>query len=389
MRMLRQAAAVTAMNLRCLPDRAAASLVVVVGMAAVVAVVTSVLAMSTGFLDTVGKTGRADRAIVMSNGAVSFGSSSLPRDSIPTIMDAPGVRKDGEGGPVGSADIFATMEMLKLSDGLFATATLHGVGPRALALFPQIKLISGRMFKPAVHELIVGRLAQTQFAGFKVGDSLSLPEGDWTIVGSFESDGDQHESELIGDAETIMSAYHRTAFNSVTVMLDSVGAFDGFKASLSGNPALKLQIVRESAFFAKLSKPLNDFLTLVAYVVGGIMGLGAILGALNTMYSAVGARTVEIATLRAVGFGPAPIVASIMAEILLLTLSGAAIGTALAWLAFDGKLAFSDYYVYPLTVGPGLIALGVAIAAMVGLVGGLFPAIRAARLPVATALRAN
>jgi putative ABC transport system permease protein len=358
-------------------------------MAAVVAVVTSVLAMSTGFLDMVSKTGRPDRAIVMSLGAVSFGSSNLPRESIPVIMDAPGVRHDGGGRPVGSADIFATMEMVKKSDGLFAPATLHGVGPEALTLLPQIKLISGRMFKPAVHELIVGRLAQTQFAGFDVGDKLSLPEGDWTIVGSFESNGDQHESELIGDAETIMSAYHRTAFNSATVLLNSPAAFEGFKTALAANPALKVQVARESAFFAKLSKPLNDFLTLVATVVGGIMGLGAVLGALNTMYAAVSGRTVEIATLRAIGFGPGPVVASVLIEILLLTVAGAVIGTALAWLAFDGRLAFSDYYIYPLTVGPRLIVLGIAIAATIGLVGGLFPAIRAARLPVAAALTAN
>lgn len=389
MNMFRQAGAVTLMNLRGIPDRRAASLVVVIGMAAVVAVVTSVLAMSTGFLATVGKTGRADRAIVLSVGAISFGSSSLPRETIPFITDAPGVRRDADGKSIASADVFATMEMVKKSDGLFAPATLHGVGPQALKTFPQIRLLSGRMFNPALHELIAGRLAQTQFDGFAVGDKISLPEGDWTIVGNFESHGDQHESELIGDAETIMSAYQRTAFNSTTVMLDSAEAFATFSTALSANPALKLQVVRESDYFAKLSKPFNDFLTLVAYAVGGIMGLGAMLGALNTMYAAVSGRAVEIATLRAIGFGPGPVVASVMAEILLLTFAGAVIGIGLAWLAFDGKLAFSDYYIYPLTVGAPLIGLGVAIAAAIGLAGGLFPAIRAARQPVAAAFRAH
>ena len=386
---IRQVSAVTLMNLRSIAGRRAASFVVVVGMAAVVAVVISVLSMSSGFLNTVGKTGRADRAIVLSTSAVSRGGSSLPREAIPLIADAPGVIKDADGKPLVSADVFATMEMIKQSDGLFAPATVHGVGPQAFKLFPQIRLISGRMFNPALHELVVGRLAQTQFAGFEVGSKISLPEGDWTIVGNFESDADQHESELIGDAETIMSAYQRTDFNDVTVMLDSPAAFERFQSALASNPALKLQVVRESVYFAKLAKPLTDFMTLVAYAVGGIMGLGAVLGALNTMYSAVSGRAVEIATLRAIGFGPVPIVVSVLVETLLLTCVGAFFGTALAWLAFDGKPAFSDYYIYRMTVGPGLIALGIAIAAAVGLAGGLFPAIRAARQPVAAAFRAN
>jgi putative ABC transport system permease protein len=386
---LNQIFAVTAMNLRALPGRIGPSLVIVIGMGAVVAVVISVLSMSSGFLDSVNKTGRPDRAIVTSAGAVSESASSLPRDSISTIVDARDIRKTEDGKPVVSADIFTYFSATKKSDGLLEPATVHGVGPQAFALLPQIHLVSGRMFRPAVHELIVGRMMQSQFEGFDVGSQLSLPEGDWTIVGSFESDGDQHESELLGDTETVMSAYRRTAFNSVTVMLNSPDAFAAFKDSLTTNPALNVDVVRETDYFAKLSKPLNDFLTLVAYAVGGIMGLGAVVGALNTMYSAVSTRSLEIATLRAIGFGAGPVVISVLAEALLLTFLGAVLGAGAAWLFFNGNVVVSDYYIYSMVVRPALLVLGVAWAVAIGMIGGLFPAIRAARLPIATALRAT
>jgi putative ABC transport system permease protein len=383
---LKQIGAVTLLNLRSIPQRLGSSLVIVVGMAAVVAVVISVLAMSSGLLESLNKTGRADRVIITSSGAVGESLSSLPRDAIPVIMDAPGVKKSVDGKALVSADIFAYQSVSKKSDGLAIDATIHGVGPEAFVLLPQIKLISGRMFKPGMHELIVGRMMQSQLEGLNVGSAVALPEGDWSIVGSFESGGDAHESELLGDAQTLMSAYRRTAFNSATVMLDSPKAFDAFKDSLTANPAVSVDVTRETVYFAKLSKPLNDFLMLVAYVVGGIMGLGAVFGALNTMYTAISTRTTEIATLRAIGFGAGAVVASVMAEALLLTLVGAALGVALAWGLFNGHAVVSDYYIYSLAVKPSLMALGVVWAVLIGIVGGLLPAIRAAGLPVAAAL---
>jgi putative ABC transport system permease protein len=386
MNALRQITAVTLLNLRSIPQRLGSSLVIVVGMAAVVAVVISVLAMASGLLEAVNRTGRADRAVIISSGAVSESLSSLPRDAIPLIMDAPGVKRSGDGKALVSADIFAYQSVTKKSDGLAIDATIHGVGPEALRILPQIKLMSGRMFKPGLHELIVGRMMQAELDGMKVGDTVALPEGDWSIVGSFDSGGDAHESELLGDAQTLMSAYRRTGFNSATVMLDSPRAFDAFKDALTENPALAVDVTRETVFFAKLSKPLDDFLMLVVYVVGGIMGLGAVFGALNTMYTAISTRTMEIATLRAIGFGAGAVVASVMAEALLLTLVGAALGVALAWALFNGHAVVSDAYIYSLTVKPSLMALGVVWAVLIGILGGLLPAIRAAGLPVARAL---
>jgi putative ABC transport system permease protein len=387
MNAVRQIIAITGMNLRAVPKRLASSLVIVVGMAAVVAVVISVLSMSSGYLDSVNKTGRPDRAIVTSSGAQTESLSSLPRNAIHVIMEAQGVKKDANGKAIASADVFAYQPVAKKSDGLIAPATLHGVGPQAFELLPQIKMLSGRMFKPGLHELIVGRMMESQLEGLKVGGVVALPEGDWTIVGSFESDGDQHESELLGDSETLLSAYRRTSFNSVTVMLESAGAYDAFKDSLTVNPAVSVDVTRESTYFAQLSKPLNDFLLLVAYAVGGIMGLGAAFGALNTMYSAISVRTVEIATLRAIGFGSTSIVVSVIVEALLLSLIGALVGAALAWGFFDGNVVVSDFYIYTLAVKPALAAIGVVWAVVIGILGGLLPAIRAARSPVATALR--
>jgi putative ABC transport system permease protein len=387
MNALRQIIAITGMNLRAVPKRLASSLVIVVGMAAVVAVVISVLSMSSGYLDSVNKTGRPDRVIVTSSGAQTESLSSLPRDAIHVIMEATGVKKDAAGKAIASADVFAYQAVAKKSDGLIAPATLHGVGPQAFELLPQIKMLSGRMFKAGLHELIVGRMMESQLEGLKVGSVVALPEGDWTIVGSFESDGDQHESELLGDSETLLSAYRRTSFNSVTVMLDSAGAYEAFKDSLTVNPAVSVDVTRESTYFAQLSKPLNDFLILVAYAVGGIMGLGAAFGALNTMYSAISVRTMEIATLRAIGFGSTSIVVSVIAEALLLSLIGALVGAALAWEFFDGNVVVSDYYIYALAVKPPLAAIGIVWAVVIGILGGLLPAIRAARSPVATTLR--
>jgi putative ABC transport system permease protein len=384
---LHQILAVTFTSLRSLPNRLGSSCVTVIGMAGVVAVIVSVLSMSSGFLESVGKTGRADRAIVTQSGAQTESLSSVPRSAIPVILNAAGIKKDSAGHPIVSADIFAYQLVPKSSDGLLAPVTIHGVGPQAFTLLPQIKLISGRVFTPGLRELIVGRMMASQFVGLQVGSTVALSDGDWSIVGSFESDGDQHESELLGDVEALMSAQRRTSYNSMTVMLDSANAFGAFSAALTTNPALNVDVVRENGYFAKLAKPVNDFLTLVAVVVGAIMGLGAAFGALNTMYSAVSTRATEIATLRAIGFGGGPVVVAVLTEALLLSLVGAFIGVTIAWLFFNGTVVVSDYYIYTLTVKPSLIVLAIACAVAIGLFGGLLPATRAARLRIAVALR--
>jgi putative ABC transport system permease protein len=392
--MLKQTTAVTAMNLRAIPQRIGTSSVIVVGIAGVVAVLVSVLAMATGFHKTVANTGRADRAIVLRGGSQAEINSSISRDSALTILDAPGIKKDAAGKPIGSAEIVTIVNLPKMSDGGDSNVTLRGVGPQLLALRPELKLIEGRIFQPAVRELIAGKSAAKQFRGLTLGSKISFRESDWTVVGIFDSNGDAHESELMADSETVLSAFRRLGFQSVTVLLDSAAAFDIFKDALTTNPSLTVDAKREPEYYAEQSKRLTTLLNFLGFFVGGIMAVGAMFGALNTMYSAVSARSLEIATLRAIGFGALPVVISVFVEALLLSLLGGIIGAALAWIFFNGNTvntlgANFSQVVFQLTVSPALLISGIILACTIGIAGGLFPAIRAARLPVATALRAG
>jgi putative ABC transport system permease protein len=384
---LRQTLAVTQISLRAIPQRLGASLVVVVGMACVVAVTISILSMATGFMRTVNETGRADRAIVLSRNSGDEYGSSITRDNVPVIADAPGVRKRADGKAIVSADALVSVPVIKKSNGLDGFVDLRGMGPQGLALRPEVHLIDGRLFRPATHELIVGKSAQTAFRGLTVGSKIDMPEGDWTVTGTFESGGNGLESELIADAETVLSSRRANAFQSMTVQLSDPADLNRFKTALTSNPTLAVDVLRETDYLAGQARDLNRFLTLVAYLIGGVMGLGALFGALNTLYSAVSSRATEIATLRVLGFGPGAILTSILAEALVLSLLGAVLGAALAWLAFNGNLHSAGSLVFRLTVTPTLIGAGITFACLIGLLGGLFPALRAARVPVAVALR--
>lgn len=390
--MLKQILAITEMNLRNLPQRSGISLVIIIGIAVTVAVLVSVLAMATGFEKTLSNTGRKDRAIVLRGGSEAELSSTISRDNTQTIMDAPGVLRDTDGKPIASADLVAIVNLPLKASGADANVTFRGVSPKNLALRPEIHIVEGRMFEPAVRELIVGRAAQRQFKGADVGSRIKLRDSEWTVVGVFESNGDAHESELLADIETGLSAYRRNLYQSVTVMLESPEAFGTFKDALTTNPTLSVDIKREPDYYASQSRQLSKLLHFLAFWVGGIMALGAVFGTLNTMYSAVSARSVEIATLRALGFGAFPVVVSVFVEALVLATIGGGIGATLAWLFFNGNTvntlgANFSQVVFHLTVTPALLVNGIVWSCVIGLVGGLFPAVRAARLPVAAALR--
>lgn len=386
--------AVTTMSLGSLPQRMGSSSVIVIGIAGVVAVLLSVLAMAAGFQKTLASTGKDDRAIVLRGGSDSELASSISRENALTVLDAPGVRRNAEGKPIGSSELVVIVDLPKKSNDAGANVTIRGIEATGLQVRPEIHLAQGRMFSPGLRELIVGKGAQHQFKGLDLGQKIELRGSDWTIVGIFESGGDSHESELIADAETVMSAYRRNLYQSVIVQLESAAAFDAFSKALTSNPQLSVDVKREREYFAQQSKDLSKVLSFVAYVVGGIMAVGALFGALNTMYSAVSTRSQEIATLRAIGFGGTPVVISIMIEALLLSLIGAVIGAALAWIFFNGNAVSTlganfTQVVFKLTVTPQLMVLGIIWACVIGVIGGLFPAIRAARLPIATALRAT
>jgi putative ABC transport system permease protein len=393
-RFLREAAAVTAMNLRSLPTRLGTSIVIVVGIAAVVGVLISVLALATGFVTAAAKSGRPDRAIVLNSGAQIEAGSGIPRGSAIKVMDAPGIRRTAEGAAVASAEVLMYFPLPDKATGLDSMATLRGVGAEVFALRPEMRLVEGRRFMPAVYEVVVGRAVSTRLDGLEVGDRIRLLQGDWAVVGIFESDGDTHESELLTDADTLISAFRRgDVFNSVTVGLENAEAFDTFKNAITTDPSLSVDVKREPEYFADASRGLGNLLSFIAYFIGGIMALGAVFAALNTMYSAISKRTTEIATLRAIGFGAPSVVVSVFAEALILALLGAGMGAAVAWFFFKGSSVSTvsgtspSQLTYALVVTPQLIAIGVACACAIGAIGGLLPALRAARLPVAAAMR--
>lgn len=396
MKMFRQIGAVTAMNFRSLPQRVGTSLVVVIGIAGVVAVLVSVLAMSTGLIRTMESTGRDDRAIVMRNGSVAETSSALDRNSARLIVDGAGIKRDAKGEPILTAETFRILMLHKKADDAEISTILRGVGPKMLQVRPELKIVEGRMFRPAVAEVIVGKSAHAQFKGLNVGDVVRSRGANWTVVGVFETGGDAHESSLMADAETLISIDQRGAFQSVTALLESPSAFQTFKDSLSANPALAVDVVREREYYQQQSKTMTTIISVIAYVVGGIMAVGAVFAALNTMYSAVSARLQEIATLRALGFGSTAMVMSVLAEALVLALIGGVIGALLAWAFFNGNTVSTlggagglGQLVFELSVSPQLMILGIVWACVIGVLGGFFPAMRAARLPVAMALRAT
>jgi putative ABC transport system permease protein len=369
--------------------------VIVIGIAGVVAVLVSVLAMSTGMIKTMEQSGRVDRAIVMRNGSASETGSALGRDAARLVADAPGVRRDAAGNPIASAESLRLVNLFRKEDNVEVNVALRGVGPQLQALRPELEIIAGRMFQPAVTEVIVGKAAHGEFKGLDIGDTFKTRGATWKVVGVFTTGGDSHESTILTDAETLVAAEHRGGFQSVTVQLESPAAFQKFKDALTSNPALAIDVSRERDYYRRQSETISKVIYVIAYVVGGIMAVGAIFSALNTMYSAVSARLREIATLRAIGFGATAMVMSVLAEALLLALIGGAIGAGIAWLFFNGHQVSTSaggqgvgHLIFELSVSPSLIAIGIVWACTIGLLGGLVPAVRAARLPVATALRA-
>ena len=387
--MLTQFRTATMLGFRTIPSRKGASLVIVISMACAVGALVSIQSLSAGFTQMMNRNGGADRALVLSRNAIFENVSAIATADVATIANAPNIKKDVNGKPILSADSTAFLPVSKKSDGLDGYVDVRGMGPEGLALRPEIHLLSGRMFQPGKYEVIAGKSLAGEFQGLDQGARISLPDGDWTIVGTFSAGGGALESALLTDSDTLLSSERGTAYKSVTVKLDSPAGFAAFKKALTANPALTVDVDREADYYARQAKQLYLLLNLIAGVVGGIMGLGAMFGALNTMYAAVSARAVEIATLRAIGFGGGAVMASVLAEVLLLAFGGAAIGAALAWIVFNGNLHAMGGTVISLAVTPGLIVGGVLFACFVGFVGGFFPALRAARRPIADALRAN
>jgi putative ABC transport system permease protein len=392
---VRQVAAITLMNVQNVPRRLGASLVVVIGIAGVVGVLVSVLAMAEGFRHTLATTGRPDRVVVLRAGSDSELSSSVTREQAVLLATLPAVARDGMRRPLASAELMVMVDLPRVGGTDPNNVPFRGASPEAFAVRDELRIVEGRRFERGVREVIVGRKAARQFAGLTVGSAIAFRDSDWLVVGVFESGGDVHESEIWADAEVAMSAFRRQGFQSVTAQLADASepGLAGLREAIARDRRLSLTALREPEYYARQARVLSNLIDVLGYTVAVFMAIGATFGALNCMYSAVASRQVEIATLRAIGFGGVPVVVSVLIEALLLALVGGVVGGALAYVYCDGAslstLNFSTFsqVAFDFRVTRALLLQGLGWALAIGVVGGLFPALRAARLPVTVALR--
>jgi putative ABC transport system permease protein len=390
--MLKQVLTITQLGLRSIPERLGPSLVIVVGLAGVVAVFTALLAMAAGFRSTLEAAGRSDVALVLRGGSQAELNSGLTREQATIIKQAPGVAAGADGQPLASAEVMVIAELMKTGEQSGSNITVRGVEPAGFELRPKLKIVEGRRFKPGLKELIVGRGVTQQYQGAGLGKTLRMRGSDWTVVGVFAS-GDANESELWADAEVAQSAFNRQGFSSVRLQLADPKGLQAVKDALTADPRVNVDVESEQSYFSGQTKNFRQTIGALAGVVTIIMGLGATFAALNTMYAAVGTRSREIATLRAIGFGGLPVVLSIMIESLVLSLVGGLLGAALAYVLFNNMAVSTlgsnfTQVLFQFAVTPALVVWGLIIAVAIGMLGGLLPALRAARQPVTTALRA-
>lgn len=393
MKSIRQIMAVTALNIQNIPERLGSSMVAVVGVAAVVLVFAAVLSMAAGFERTMIAAGSDDTAIVLRSGSTAELNSGLSNEQALLVANAPGVARDGDT-PISSFELYVVVDIPTRVAGDEANVPLRGVQPAAFEVRNDIEITEGRMFETGRNELVVGRAAQQEFAGLDVGTEIRFGQTAWRVVGIFEANGSVSESELWTDVRVLQDLYRRgNSFQSVRVRLESVDDLDTLKAALDDDPRIDADVFSEKEYYSSQAAPLSTFIKAVGYPLTILMAIGAIFGALNSMYSSVSVRGKEIATLRALGFGPMPVLISTVVESTLLAIVGGLIGGAAAYLVFNGMrvstlngASFSQV-VFDFAVTPDLLSQGLIAALIIGVIGGLFPAIRAARLPVAQALR--
>lgn len=391
--MLSQIIAVSAVNLRSIRQRLGSSTVAIIGIAGVVVVFLGVLSIAEGFRAAMAGVGDPQTVIVMRSGSDTEMTSGMSGDTARLIMDTPGIARN-QRGPIASPELFVIVGHPTKKDPSDANVPLRGVSSAALDVRPEIKIVEGRMFTEGTNEIVVGRAASRQFANLDVGSQTKWGQNHWKVVGIFDANGSAAESEIWCDARVLQPAYQRgNSYQSVYVRLESADGFQAFKDALTSNPQLSVTAIREPDYFAAQSDVLNSIITTIGFLIAGLMGIGAVFGAVNTMYTAVASRTREIATLRALGFGNFPVVFSVLSEAVVLSLIGGVIGGLVAWIAFDGyqtsTMNFQSFsqVAFAFAVTPKLLTTALIYSVLMGLFGGLLPAIRAARLPVVTALR--
>lgn len=393
--MLGQILAVTGMNLRAWRERIVASLVSIIGIAGVVVILTAVLSIGEGFRRTLDLAG-SDRVVIVLRGSSSAElTSTLTPEQVQIIAAAPGVMQS-ESGPVASAELYTAVDVPKRSTGTSSNAPLRGIGPAGVATHEHFKLLTGRMFVSGRNEVIVGQAATRALQGLDPGAQLRWGNNTWQVVGVFSDNGSVSESEIWTDARSLQSAYALGgAFQSLRLLLTSPGALASLKNYVSSDPRLNVTIMTERQFYAEQSSILTAVVRSTGTVLALLMGIGAVFGALNTMYTAVASRSAEIATLRALGFGSLPILISVLVEALLLALIGGAAGAVIAYVGFDGlqtsTLNFASFSLvsFAFSVTPALMLTAVSYALLLGLLGGLLPALHATRQSIVAGLRAT
>jgi putative ABC transport system permease protein len=388
-----QTLAVTALNLRTIPQRLASSGVAIIGIAGVVIVLVSVLSIASGFTAAMRQTGSESRALIMRSGADSEMTSGLGGPEVDIIKQAPGMKHDGQTA-LASAELYVIIDLPKISTGTAANVPMRGVDQTAPLVRDDARIVEGRMLTFGTNEVVVGRGASFQFAGLTVGNEIKSGQNTWKVVGVFEANGGIAETEVWCDARVLQGAYRRgNTYQTVLVKLASTDTFNTLRDWLIANPQVNVQVRHESEYYAQQSRALSSLIQGVGFGIAALMGIGAVFGAILTMYTAVSTRSREIATLRALGFNATSVVVSVLAESLALGALGGALGGVAAYLAFNGyrtsTMNFSTFsqVAFAFQVTPQLLVMGLIYALLMGLIGGLFPAIRAARLPIPSALR--
>jgi putative ABC transport system permease protein len=385
---LRTCLAATWLNLASLRRRVGSALVVVAGIACVVGVLLSMLSVTVGLRQTWLRAGSPDRAIILPAGTQDEGDGTLSRAAVAILKNAPGIARDAKGQAISDAEIMTSLAVPRRTGGRHFII-LRSFGPMALLVRPEFHIIAGRMYQPGKREMIVGAEAPGQFLGVGLGDKITMPDGQWPVVGVFKTNDDVVQSELVADSDTVMAALRKPAYSSVIVRLADARGFATLKRAITTNPALSVTVERQSDYYQRRSSQFSDLNDALVYGVSLLLGLGALLAAVNILYSGVAARQREISTLRALGFGGFPIAVAVAVEGLLLSLMGACIGAAIAYSLFNGAQDIWYNNAFHLIVAPQMIALGLGWALLIGLLGSVLPAFHAAHMSVADGLRAS
>ena len=377
------------MNLLGVPHRLGLVFTTIIGVTCAVGVLVSMLAMGVGARRAALGNVRPDRASILSVDALGPAQSNIPKDTAVLIGDLPGIRRNAGGRPIAVPQALVFVQARRKDSGVSVGFPMVGSGARLADYAPELQLTAGRMFRPGLHELIASNYCARQYKDFGVGDKRVIQGIDWLVVGNFDLGRTAGNCFVYADADTVLSAFRRSSYNVVNVMLQSPAAFPELVKAIKANPLLRVQVKHEAELAEDGVQQVNGILNFISYFVGFILALAATIGAANSLYALVEGRRRELATLRAVGFSSAPVMVSTLSEAILLAIPGALIGAGLAWLFFNGRAASPFGFQFHLTVTPSLALLGIIWSLCMGLIGGLMPAVRSVRVPVSEALRAT